>query len=102
MTARSEGIRADDLAAIPGRELLIDPDAGSRRDRVRVVRVYHQAGGLAGAIDRPGFDRVLEEPDRAVHEREVGATGVVASRGGDVGGDPTIQPVGPGAVDDLL
>src|SRR3954471_327932 len=83
--SRSIGVGADDLAAVTGRERLIDADLTSRDDAPEAGRRLHASytGGHAGArVEGPGVDGILQELDRAVHEGEVGAAGMEArSRG---------------------
>src|SRR4051794_13846748 len=85
VASRSIGVGADDLAAITGRECLVDADLTSRDDAPEAGRRLHpcDARGHAGAlVEGPRVDGILQELDRAVAEGEVGATGVPARRRG--------------------
>ena len=73
-------VGADDLAAVAGRESLIDAVKSGRSG----CRPSWQPPGHCGDQPRvPRVDRVLDEPDRAIAEGEVAAAGVIA--GGCVG-----------------
>src|SRR5262245_58136102 len=79
---RSIRIGADRLAALAGRESLIDPETRAGPEGHTLVDVVPVHAGLSGVrVDRPGIDRLLEEADRAIAEGEVGPTGVEAGRG---------------------
>ncbi len=71
---------ADDLAAVAARELLVDAVLRPRGEDQVSIGVGRAGGESGRRVERPGVDRVLEEADRAVGEREVGAAGMVARR----------------------
>src|SRR5262249_23031554 len=85
---------ADHLAAIAGRDGLVDSPAANPRFLGGTRGVEGQAGGKEGRRIRwPATDRILEEPDGAVHEREVRASGVHARRAEKEGGLPIVASI---------
>src|SRR5262249_13854630 len=68
-------IRADRLAAGPGREGLVGAELDARGEDVEAGRLGQAAREAGARVIRPAIDRLLEELDRAVHHREVRAAG---------------------------
>src|SRR6266404_720998 len=76
--SQSIRVRADHLAAVDRAERLPNPDPGPwREDPYRLVASHSERHSRTG-VERPGVDRVLDEADRAVDERDVDPAGVEA------------------------
>src|SRR5262245_41725384 len=79
-TLSSVAVRTDDLAAAATGQGLVDTDPRARARHERALRVLGPAAGdqrpVGPGVERPRVDRILEEPDRAIEERKVAATGM--------------------------
>src|SRR5262245_19547066 len=71
-------VRADHFAAIDRAERLPDADPGRGAEDPHRLVPCHADGVACAGVERPGLDRILDEPDRAVHEGDIGPAGVEA------------------------
>src|SRR3954471_7566010 len=81
-------VRADDLAAGGRGQLLIEPELGAGHDGpAEAARRLHRDADREApdGVQLPAIDRLLQEPDGAVREGEIGTAGMEARGRAGVG-----------------